>query len=107
MNATVSVNRAIWTGILGVTWSSIIVLAGGLGVVVMLGRQSGLTGWPALVAFVLPFVISWGWWHVASSGWWAWALSRVEDRDEFVRQAAASRLGSPPDRLYHPGAPAP
>ena len=107
MNATVSVSRAIWVGILGVTWSSIAVVAGGLGAVVVYGRQADLTGWPALLVFLLPFVVGWCWWYVASSRWWAWALSRVADRDKFVRQAAASRLGSPPDRLYRPSAPAP
>ena len=104
MNATVSVSRAIWIGILGVTWSSIAVLAGGLGAVVVYGRHAGLTGWPALLAFLLPFVVGWCWWYIASSRWWALGAQpsrgprgvRQAGRREPARVAAGSAL--PPQR---------
>jgi len=77
-----------------------LILFGGIGAAITFGEGLGLTGWLGLASVAGPILLAWAWGSFALPRWRVWALERVNDREELLDRAVASRLMWPPGHVF-------
>jgi hypothetical protein len=95
---TISVSRAIWTGLFAVNGPVMLLLVGPLyffGRLVERGAISRSYNWVAVVIFALGFALAWLWWSLAVPRWRVWAYERVQDIPLLKERAVAVGLTWP------------
>ena len=98
MKTTLSVRRAIWTGLLVVNGPVMLFLVGplyGFGRLVERGAISRDYNWAGLVVFAFGFAFAWLWWSLSVPRWRIWAYERVRDIPLLKAQAVAVGLTWP------------
>jgi hypothetical protein len=92
MEETVSVDEAIKKGHRMVTFSSMFVMFGTLGLSFFLGLQEILPFWIIPVGFGLSFVLAWLYWSVMITKWRLWAFENVRNVHELKKRAVQEKL---------------
>jgi hypothetical protein len=98
MNTTISVSRAVWTGLLTVNGPVLLLLVGPLysfGLLVERSAVSRAHNWVGVVIFALGFALAWLWWSLSVPRWRVWAYERVQDIPLVKERAVAVGLTWP------------
>jgi hypothetical protein len=98
MNATISISRAIWIGLLAVNGPVMLLLLGPLllfGRLVEHGTISRSYNWVGVVVFALSFGFAWLWWSLSVPRWRVWAYERVQDIPTLKERAVSVGLTWP------------
>ena len=102
MQDTVSVRRAIWTGLFLVNGPVLIFLVGPLLLfdrLIKAGWVSREYNWLGLVALVASLFVAWAWWSVSIVRWRLWAYERVQDLRHLKEEAVSVGLTWPDGHL--------
>jgi hypothetical protein len=92
MQENITVDEAIKKGHRMVTFSSMSVMFGTLGLSFFLGLQEILPIWIIPVGFGLSFVFAWLYWSVMITKWRLWAFENVRNVHELKKRAVQEKL---------------